>query len=153
MSNPRFTFADTVLFLRHVAVALRSEQGVTCGLAFEIANASMTKKRGVFVGRESGTYIDALGSVHPIVAPRPEAAVPTRRIHPVSIDSLVETDGDATHTEVHEDDPIELNLRPHVPVAGEDNEEPIDDEQARMLEVVEAAAIEDEVSDEGDDAD
>jgi hypothetical protein len=111
----KFRLDECVVYMRAVRLAARREQnGLSVAEAFDIAESVV--RRDWNPGRPSGTFVNDRNEVWPIVAPRPESKV-TRKIHPVSIDSLLAVEGDVNIAEMNEievspDDPLEVGMAP-----------------------------------------
>lgn len=136
-----FTRAEAVTLMKHVCVTATINDGMSVSKAFAIAEDVVRQQW--HPGRPPGTFVNNLGQVCPIVAPHRETT-PLKRLFPVSIEALVEADGDVSEAEAGVADEVEeLNLMPRVPVAGEDGPEEIDEETALFEDAADAAAQED----------
>lgn len=110
------------------------DTSVTVSQAYEIAESIVSREWNP--GRPPGTRVNDRNEVVPIRAPRSETK-PAKRLVPVTIDSLVEADGNINKTEIDcddidiadADDPRELGQPAPTPVAGEDTP---DDEEADL---------------------
>lgn len=138
----RFTTAECVTYQRAVRLAaMREQNGLSVSEAFAIAESVISKSWNP--GRPAGTRVNDRNEVVPIRAPRPETK-PTKRLFPVTIDSLVEADGDVNEAEIEF---TELGQPAPALVAGED--EPEDDGETDFERAVDAAAT-DEVEETND---
>jgi hypothetical protein len=126
----KYTIAECVARQRQVREEANDADAMTLTFAYELAKREVDAE--LPWGREPGTQVNARNEVVPIRAPRKEK-MPTRRIVPISIDALVESDGDVTEAEASLE--VEELMQPvPPPVAGADDEadEDVDAETERF---------------------
>jgi len=73
------TIEECSTYIRHVNVAMRSEQPVSVGLAFDIAQSAIAARttESDYRGRRAGTRVTAANTVESIPNSTPESVIPT----------------------------------------------------------------------------
>jgi hypothetical protein len=147
----KYTIAECVARQRQVREEADGEDAMTLSFAYELARLEVDAE--LPWGREPGTYVNDWNEVRPIRAPRQETK-PKKRLVPISVEALVEVDGDVNEAEATEA-PIEVEeLMPpaRIPVAGEDTPEETDEETELFENAADLAATEQNLEgSEGDD--
>jgi hypothetical protein len=124
MSNPKFGFADTVAVQKHVRTAMNNGE-LNVSQSFEICHgvfARAPRQTNGFCVNHRNQLVPIKGAItayvdgKPVIAcPLPETPEPRRKpLRAVSIDSLVEADGNVDEAGTHEvspDDPQELSVK------------------------------------------